>query len=91
MIYRGYLIKAFKNAYGVYAKDNSKNFCICNSEDECMDFVDKMKREQRAASYLFGGKTYGVDDPDRFAKDEDGNTVVVAKVGEPKPERDVYK
>lgn len=55
MIYRGYLIKAFKNAYGVYAADNSKNFCICNSESECMDFVDQMKREQRAASYLFGG------------------------------------
>lgn len=55
MIYRGYLIKAFKNAYGVYAADNSKNFCIRNSESECMDFVDQMKREQRAASYLFGG------------------------------------
>lgn len=79
MIYRGYLIKAFKNAYGVYAADNSKNFCIRNSEDECMDFVDQMKREQRAAAQVFG-----VDDPDRFAKDEDGNTIVVARVGEPK-------
>ena len=29
--------------------------------------------------------TYGVDDPDRFAKDADGNTVVVAQVGEAKP------
>ena len=29
-------------------------------------------------------ETYGVDDPDRFAKDEDGNTIVVARVGEPK-------
>jgi hypothetical protein len=55
MIYRGYLIKAFKNAYGVYAEDNSKNFCIRNSEDECMDFVDQMKREQAAASKIFGG------------------------------------
>ena len=56
MIYRGYLIKAFKNAYGVYAEDNSKNFCIRNSEDECMDFVDQMKREQAAASKIFGAK-----------------------------------
>tara|TARA_R100000951_G_scaffold3128_2_gene4493 strand:+ start:203 stop:457 length:255 start_codon:yes stop_codon:yes gene_type:complete len=84
MIYRGYLIKEFKTAYGVYAADNSKNFCIRNSEDECMDFVDQMKREQRAASKLFGGETYGVDDPKRFAKDKDGNTIVVARVGEPK-------
>ena len=30
------------------------------------------------------GETYGVDDPDRFAKDEDGNTVVIARVGDPK-------
>lgn len=36
-------------------------------------------------------ETYGVDDPDRFAKDEDGNTIVVARVGELKPEQDVYK
>ena len=27
--------------------------------------------------------TYGLDD--RFAKDQDGNTVVIAKVGDPKP------
>lgn len=36
-----------------------------------------------------GGKqyedTYGLDDPDRFAKDADGNTIVVARVGEAKP------
>jgi hypothetical protein len=50
MIYRGYLIKAFKNAYGVYAADNSKNYCIRDSEEECMDFVDQMKREQRAVA-----------------------------------------
>ena len=55
MIYRGYLIKAFKNAYGVYAADNSKNYCIRDSEEECMDFVDQMKREQRAAAQFFGG------------------------------------
>lgn len=55
MIYRGYLIKAFKNAYGVYAADNSKNYCIRDSEEECMDFVDQMKREQRAAAQIFGG------------------------------------
>ena len=30
-------------------------------------------------------KTYGLDD--RFAKDADGNTVVIAKVGDPKPEQ----
>jgi len=84
MIYRGYLIKAFKNAYGVYAADNSKNFCIRNSEDECMDFIDEMKREQRAASYLFKRETYGLDDPERFAKDKDGNTIVVARLGDPK-------
>lgn len=54
MIYRGYLIKAFKNAYGVYAADNSKNYCIRDSEEECMDFVDQMKREQRAAAQIFG-------------------------------------
>ena len=30
------------------------------------------------------GETYGVDDPDRFAKDEDGNTVVIARGGDPK-------
>lgn len=36
-------------------------------------------------------ETYGVDDPDRFAKDEDGNTIAVARVGELKPEQDVYK
>lgn len=56
MIYRGYLIKAFKNAYGVYAADNSKNYCIRDSEDECMDFVDQIKREQRAAAQVFGAK-----------------------------------
>jgi len=28
--------------------------------------------------------TYGLDDSERFAKDEDGNTIVVARVGEPK-------
>ena len=55
MIYRGYLIKAFKNAYGVYAADNSKNYCIRDSEEECMDFVDQMNREQRAAAQIFGG------------------------------------
>lgn len=55
MIYRGYLIKAFKNAYGVYAADNSKNYCIRDSEEECMDFVDQLKREQRAAAQIFGG------------------------------------
>lgn len=55
MIYRGYLIKAFKNAYGVYAADNSKNYCIRDSEEECMDFVDQMKREQKAAAQIFGG------------------------------------
>lgn len=27
-------------------------------------------------------ETYGVDDPERFAKDEDGNTIVVARVGD---------
>ncbi len=32
-------------------------------------------------------KTYGLDDNDRFAKDEDGNTIVGARVGEPKPEQ----
>lgn len=30
-------------------------------------------------------ETYGLDDPDRFAKDEDGNMIVVGKVGDPKP------
>ncbi len=55
MIYRGYLIKAFKNAYGVYAADNSKNYCIRDSEEECMDFVDQLKREQRSAAQIFGG------------------------------------
>lgn len=35
--------------------------------------------------------TYGLDDSERFAKDEDGNTIVVARVGELKPEQDVYK
>ena len=30
------------------------------------------------------GETYGLDDPERFAKDEDGNTIVVARAGEPK-------
>ena len=54
MIYKGYLIKAFKNAYGVYAADNSKNYCIRDSEDECMDFVDQIKREQKAAAQIFG-------------------------------------
>tara|TARA_R110002167_G_scaffold329460_1_gene536060 strand:+ start:531 stop:803 length:273 start_codon:yes stop_codon:yes gene_type:complete len=29
--------------------------------------------------------TYGLDD--RFAKDQDGNTVVIAKVGDPKPNK----
>ncbi len=29
-------------------------------------------------------ETYGVDDPDRFAKDEDGNTIVLARVGDSK-------
>jgi len=29
------------------------------------------------------GETYGLDD--RFAKDADGNTIVIAKVGDPKP------
>jgi len=55
MIYRGYLIKAFNNAYGVYAADNSKNYCIRDSEEECMDFVDQLKREQRSAAQIFGG------------------------------------
>ena len=32
----------------------------------------------------FCEETYGLDDPDRFAKDEDGNTIIVARVGEPK-------
>jgi hypothetical protein len=32
-------------------------------------------------------KTYGLDDNDRFATDEDGNTIVVANVGESKPEQ----
>jgi len=30
-------------------------------------------------------ETYGLDD--RFEKDQDGNTVVVAKVGDPKPQQ----
>ena len=42
-------------------------------------------QERRAARDVMAA-TYGLDDSERFAKDEDGNTVVVAKVGEPKPE-----
>ena len=41
-------------------------------------------QERRAARDVLEA-TYGLDDSDRFAKDEDGNTVVVAGVGEPKP------
>jgi len=41
-------------------------------------------QERRAARDVLAA-TYGLDDSERFAKDEDGNTVVVAKVGEPKP------
>ena len=33
---------------------------------------------------LQGGSSYALDDSNRFAKDDDGHTVVVAKVGEPK-------
>ena len=42
-------------------------------------------QERRAARDVLAA-TYGLDDSERFAKDEDGNTVVVAEVGEPKPE-----
>ena len=31
-----------------------------------------------------GGSSYALDDSNRFAKDDEGHTVVVAKVGEPK-------
>jgi hypothetical protein len=41
-------------------------------------------QERRAARDVLAA-TYGLDDSERFAKDEDGNTVVVAEVGEPKP------
>jgi hypothetical protein len=54
IIYRGYLIEEFENGYGVVALDGSNNFCICNSKDKCMDFVDRVKREQRAAAQIFG-------------------------------------
>ena len=42
-------------------------------------------QERRAARDVLAA-TYGLDDSERFAKDEDGNTVVVAEVVEPKPE-----
>ena len=32
-------------------------------------------------------ETYGLDDKDRFTKDKDGNTIVVGKVGDEKPEK----
>jgi|TARA_R110001592_G_scaffold328767_1_gene610389 hypothetical protein len=32
-------------------------------------------------------ETYGLDDKDRFTKDKDGNTIVVGKVGDEKPEQ----
>ena len=41
-------------------------------------------QERRAARDVLAD-AYGLDDSERFAKDEDGNTVVVAEVGEPKP------
>jgi len=43
-------------------------------------------QERRAARDVLAA-TYGLDDSERFAKDEDGNTVVVAGAGEPKPEQ----
>jgi len=43
-------------------------------------------QERRAARDVLAA-TYGLDDSERFAKDEDGNTVVVAEVGEPKPKQ----
>jgi hypothetical protein len=41
-------------------------------------------QERRAARDVLAA-TYGLDDSERFAKDEDGNTIVVARVGDPKP------
>jgi len=68
--------------------DICKGIIVQNAIEENRErtpWVAAYVQERRAARDVLAA-TYGLDDSERFAKDEDGNTVVVAEVGEPKPE-----
>ena len=68
--------------------DICKGIIVKNAVEEQRErtpWVAAYVQERRAARDVLAA-TYGLDDSERFAKDEDGNTVVVAEVGEPKPE-----
>ena len=69
--------------------DICKGIIVQNAVEEQRErtpWVAAYVQERRAARDVLAA-TYGLDDSERFAKDEDGNTVVVAEVGEPKPEQ----
>lgn len=54
---------------------------FCKVHD--LEFTSKDNVEKITS--VLDEETFGVDDPDRFSKDADGNTVVVARVGDLKP------
>ncbi len=54
---------------------------FCKVHD--LEFTSKDNVEKITS--VLEGETYGCDDPDRFSKDEDGNTIVIARVGDLKP------
>ena len=67
--------------------DICKGIIVQNAIEENRErtpWVAAYVQERRAARDVLAA-TYGLDDSERFAKDEDGNTIVVARVGDPKP------
>jgi len=81
---KGYAVKGYTATEAASSLGISKQQLYAYAKKHSINFGGG-KQYMEKITIVLDDDTYGVDDPDRFAKDADGNTVVVAKVGEAKP------
>lgn len=80
---RGYAVTGYTATDAASALGISKQQLYAYAKKNSINFGGKQPLTKDTP--VLDDDAYGLDDPDRFAKDADGNTVVVAQVGEDKP------